>query len=112
MQRSLSDSNSSSQLQSTSSNLQLVQSDDDGEEIEIVDENQSEIANDTSEIGNLDTNLDTSGHSIDQSNSASNSSSEDSLQATGIQANYSLSGIRKLCLTPSWSFIHKRELES
>ena len=101
LQRTLSESNAGSQLQSTPSHHnQLLESDDeDGEEIEIVDETQSEILNETGRDSSLgheihpDINLDTSGHSIDQSTGNSASSTEDSLQAAGIQSNLSLQGM-------------------
>ena len=71
LQRTISESNAGSQLQSTPNHHnQLLESDDeDGEEIEIVDEAQSEILNETgrdSDVGHEihpDINLDTSGHS-------------------------------------------------
>lgn len=80
-----------------------MQSDDeDGEEIEIVDETQSEVLNETghdSDLGNEihpEINLDTSGHSIDQSTGNSASSTEDSLQAAAIQSNLGFPGTRFL----------------
>ena len=101
LQRTLSDSNAGSQLQSTPNHHnQLLESDDeDGEEIEIVDEAQSEILNETgrdSDVGqeiHPDINLDTSGHSIDQSTGNSASSTEDSLQAAGMQSSLGLQGM-------------------
>ena len=81
-----------------------MQSDDeDGEDIEIVDETQSENLNESGRDSDLgqeihpDINLDTSGHSIDQSTGNSASSSEDSLQAAGMQQNLSIPGTSYQC---------------
>ena len=101
LQRTLSESNVGSQLQSIPNhhNQLLESEDEDGEEIEIVDETQSEILNETgrdSDVGHeihQDINLDNSGHSIDQSTGNSASSTEDSLQAAGMQSNINLQGM-------------------
>ena len=101
LQRTLSESNVGSQLQSIPNhhNQLLESEDEDGEEIEIVDETQSEILNETgrdSDVGqeiHPDINLDNSGHSIDQSTGNSASSTEDSLQAAGMQSNINLQGM-------------------
>ena len=101
LQRTLSESNVGSQLQSIPNhhNQLLESEDEDGEEIEIVDETQSEILNETgrdSDIGqeiHPEINLDNSGHSIDQSTGNSASSTEDSLQAAGMQSNINLQGM-------------------